>query len=90
MTHRKALKHFNRTLAQRELQSVTAREKVRLAVQFAPFEKAALKRRRDAVIHFLGQALFVDRTHGAAVAKRVLASLPMPPSTRFSVGRTKR
>jgi len=62
---------------------------MRLAVPFEPFEKAALKRRRDAVIHFLGQALFVDRKHGAAVAKRVLASLPMPRSTRLSVGRTK-
>jgi TetR/AcrR family transcriptional regulator len=62
---------------------------MRLAVPFAPFVKAALKRRRKAAIQFLGQALFVDRKHGAAVAKRVLASLPMPRSTRFSVGRTK-
>jgi len=77
-------------LAQRELQSMTAREKVRLAVQFAPFEKAALQHRRNAAIQFLGQALFVDRKHGAAVAKRVLASLPMPRSNRFSLGRTKR
>lgn len=59
----------------------------RLAV---PFEQAALKRRRKAAIQFLGQALFVDRKHGAAVAERVLASLPMPRSTRFSTGRTKR
>jgi TetR/AcrR family transcriptional regulator len=63
---------------------------MRLAVPFEPFEKAALRRRRNAAIQFLGQALFVDRKHGAAVAKRVLASLPMPRSTRFSVGRTKR
>jgi TetR/AcrR family transcriptional regulator len=62
----------------------------RLAVPFEPFEQAALKRRRKAAIQFLGQALFVDRKHGAAVAKRVLASLPMPHSTRFSTGRTKR
>lgn len=81
------MKHFDRILTQRELQSLVEQEKTRLAV---PFEKAARKRRRKAAMQFLGQALFVDRKHGAAVAKRVLASLPMPRSTRFSIGRTKR
>ena len=62
----------------------------RLAAPVAPFVKSALRQRRKAAILFLGQALFVDRKHGAAVAKRVLASLPMPRGTRFSVWRTKR
>jgi hypothetical protein len=84
------LEHFDRILTQRELQSVMVREKTRLAAPFEPCEKAAPKRRRKAVIQILGQALFVDRKHGAAVASRVLASLPMPHSTRFSTGRTKR
>ncbi len=62
----------------------------RLAVPFEPLEKAALQHRRNAAIQFLGQALFVDRKHGAAVARRVLVSLPMPRSAPFSTGRTKR
>jgi TetR/AcrR family transcriptional regulator len=39
---------------------------------------AALSFRRKAVVEFLGQALFSDRRHGAAVAARVLADVPMP------------
>jgi hypothetical protein len=32
-------------------------------------------------VGYLGQALFMDRQHGASVAARVLASTPMPPDT---------
>jgi len=59
------------------------------AAPLRPFENAALQHRRNAAIQFLGQAFFADRKHGAAVAMRVLASLPMPRSTQFLVGRTK-
>jgi TetR/AcrR family transcriptional regulator len=45
-----------------------------------PLEPAALEFRRKAAIEYLGQAIFVDRKYGAAVAKRVLASTPMPES----------
>jgi hypothetical protein len=43
-----------------------------------PLEPEALELRRRAAIEFLGQALFIDREHGARVAARVLASAPMP------------
>ncbi|MFI5096932.1 MAG: hypothetical protein ACHQT6_03060 [Candidatus Acidiferrales bacterium] len=84
------MEHFHRILVQSVLQRLVEQEMARLAVPFEPFAKAALKRRRKAAIQFLGQALFVGRKHGATVAKHVLASLPVPHSTRFSIGRTKR
>ncbi len=43
-----------------------------------PFEPAALEFRRRAAVEFLGQAIFIDREHGARVAARVLAETPMP------------
>jgi len=43
-----------------------------------PLEPAALAFRRKVAIEFLGQALFVDRAHGARVAAGVLAGSPMP------------
>jgi TetR/AcrR family transcriptional regulator len=43
-----------------------------------PLEPAALEFRRKVAIEYLGQAIFVDREYGAAIAKRVLASTPMP------------
>jgi TetR/AcrR family transcriptional regulator len=43
-----------------------------------PLERGALEFRRNASIQYLGQALFVDREHGAQVAARVLAATPMP------------
>ena len=42
---------------------------------FAPESLAA---RRKALLEFLGQAIFVDRQHGAELAARVLADSPMP------------
>jgi TetR/AcrR family transcriptional regulator len=38
----------------------------------------ALELRRTAAIEFLGQAIFVDREHGARAAARTLAEMPMP------------
>ena len=43
-----------------------------------------------AVVEFLGQAVFIDRRHGAELAARVLADTPMPelPADRQIFGRT--
>jgi TetR/AcrR family transcriptional regulator len=51
---------------------------MRLALPFHPFDIKAIESRRKAAVHFLGNALFVDRTHGAKLAKRALADMPMP------------
>jgi len=51
---------------------------MQLALPLNPFDKATLESRRRNVVQFLSQALFVDRAHGARLAKRVLAELPMP------------
>jgi TetR/AcrR family transcriptional regulator len=57
-----------------------------LALPFKPFDPKALKLRRKAAVQFLGMALFTDRIHGAKLANRVLADMPMPP-VRNSSGR---
>jgi TetR/AcrR family transcriptional regulator len=51
---------------------------MRLVLPFDPFTRAAIETRRKAAVQFLGSALFVDRAHGARLAKRVLAEMPMP------------
>jgi TetR/AcrR family transcriptional regulator len=43
-----------------------------------PLDPDVLKQRREEIVHFLGQAIFIDRQHGAEVAARVLADSPMP------------
>src|SRR5215475_13241142 len=43
-----------------------------------PFSVEALAQRRKAVVEFLGQALFTDRTRGAELAAQILADSPMP------------
>lgn len=45
---------------------------------FEPFAPESLRARRIALVEFLGQAIFMDRQHGADVARRVLADSPMP------------
>jgi TetR/AcrR family transcriptional regulator len=54
-----------------------------------PFEPSVLRHRRRSAVQFLGNALFTDRAHGAALVKRVLAKMPMPTpsSTRFQARR---
>jgi TetR/AcrR family transcriptional regulator len=54
---------------------------IRFALAFDPFDAEVLKQRRKAAVQFLGMALFTDRDHGAKLAKRVLAAMPMPPIT---------
>jgi TetR/AcrR family transcriptional regulator len=43
-----------------------------------PFAPQALAARRKLLVEFLGQAVFQDRQHGAAIAAKVLANSPMP------------
>ncbi len=50
----------------------------RITEAFEPFEAAALKARRIAIVEFLGQAIFQDRKRGAELAGKVLADTPMP------------
>lgn len=52
---------------------------MQLALPFKPFEPKTLEFRRKASVQFLGTALFTDRAHGARLASRVLADMPMPP-----------
>lgn len=61
----------------------------RLLHEFEPFAPEVLAARRRAMVEFLGQAVFVDRTRGADVAAKVLGDTPMPelPSTRYLAGR---
>jgi TetR/AcrR family transcriptional regulator len=51
---------------------------MRLVLPFDPYTRAAIENRRKAAVQFLGSALFIDRAHGARLAKRVLAEMPMP------------
>ena len=62
----------------------------RILMDFEPFAPEVLEARRRAMVEFLGQAVFIDRAHGAELAARVLADTPMPelPSARHFFGRT--
>ena len=51
---------------------------MRLIGETDPFDRAALEFRRKAAVEYLGQAIFIDRDHGARLAARVLAATPMP------------
>jgi TetR/AcrR family transcriptional regulator len=49
-----------------------------MLVDTSPFDRTALEFRRKSAVEYLGNAIFIDRKHGARVAARVLASTPMP------------
>lgn len=51
-----------------------------------PLSREALARKREGIIRFWGAIFFVDAVHGAEVAGRVLAEMPMPESTSSSTG----
>ncbi|HEV2708673.1 MAG TPA: TetR/AcrR family transcriptional regulator [Edaphobacter sp.] len=51
---------------------------MRLSLSVEPFAPATIEFRRKAAVQFLGNALFVDRAHGARLVRRVLAAMPMP------------
>lgn len=50
----------------------------RIAFGEEPMTREALVARRKAIVDFLGQAIFKDRQHGAELATRVLADMPIP------------
>lgn len=60
---------------------------MRMLLPFDPFKPAAIESRRKAAVQFLANALFVDRAHGARLARRVLAEMPMPKAALAQVGR---
>lgn len=51
---------------------------MRLVLPRDPMDRTAIESRRKTSVQFLANALFVDRAHGASLAKRVLADMPMP------------
>lgn len=51
---------------------------MRLLTELDAFHPSALEFRRKAAVEFLGQAIFIDREHGARIAAKVLADTPMP------------
>jgi TetR/AcrR family transcriptional regulator len=60
---------------------------VRLAMPDQTYDRSSIACRRVAAMQFLGNALFVDRAHGAKLAKRVLADIPMPKIRNVQVWR---
>jgi TetR/AcrR family transcriptional regulator len=55
----------------------------RLVVPIEPFDPEVLRARRVSLVEFLGQAIFIDRKHGAQLAAKVLEDTPMPEFTQF-------
>ncbi len=55
----------------------------RLVVPIEPFDTEVLRARRIALVEFLGQAIFKDRTRGSELAAKVLADSPMPDFPEF-------
>ena len=60
---------------------------MQLAMSFNPLDLEALRQRRVIAVEFLASALFRDRAHGARLAKRVLAAMPMPAIQEFQFWR---
>jgi TetR/AcrR family transcriptional regulator len=60
---------------------------MKIALSMKPFDVGVLELRRQSAVQFLGQALFMDRSHGRRLANRVLAAMPMPPIKRFQMWR---
>ena len=54
-----------------------------MVLPFDPMDHASIELRRKAAVQFLGSALFVDRAHGAKLARRVIADMPMPRARGF-------
>jgi len=60
---------------------------MRLVLPFDPMDPAAIEARRKSAAQFLGNTLFVDRAHGAKLAKRVLTEMPMTKAGKTRVWR---
>jgi TetR/AcrR family transcriptional regulator len=63
----------------------------RLVTGDDPLAVEALAARRKSIVEFLGQAIFKDRQHGAALAAKVLVDTPMPSidGDRLKFGRNE-
>jgi len=61
---------------------------MRLIGEVNPFDRGTLEFRRRVAIEYLGQALFIDREHGARAAAKVLAATPMPITIKAPVAVT--
>ncbi len=59
---------------------------MRLLLPSDPLAPAAIEARRKAAVQYLGNAIFVDRAHGARLVKRVLADMPMPKASHVRLG----
>jgi TetR/AcrR family transcriptional regulator len=59
---------------------------MRLTMPFEPFDVKVLRARRDALVEFLGKAIFQDRRRGAKLAAKVLADTPMPANEQIEAG----
>lgn len=57
------------------------------ALAIKPLEPEALEARRRSAVRFWGNALFVDRAHGAKLAQKVLRQMPMPEVNDFQLRR---
>ena len=57
----------------------------RIVIGSEPLSREALAERRKMLLEFLGQAIFQDRQHGAELAAKVFADMPMP-ETAFPAG----
>lgn len=51
---------------------------MRLVLPDDPYTPRAIEERRRSIVQYLGQTVFRDRLHGAAMAAKVLADSPMP------------
>jgi TetR/AcrR family transcriptional regulator len=60
---------------------------MRLMLPFDPMEPTAIESRRRTAVQYLGNTLFIDRTRGARLVKRVLADMPMPKAKNARVWR---
>jgi TetR/AcrR family transcriptional regulator len=60
---------------------------MQLALPYPLFAPETLRLRRQAAVHFLGNAIFEDRAYGARLAKRVLKQMPMPEIKDFQFRR---
>ena len=54
-----------------------------MTLHFDPLSAQSLRARRAALVEMLGQAVFRDRRHGAALARKVLIDTPEPKFSDF-------
>ncbi|MFC5864613.1 TetR/AcrR family transcriptional regulator [Acidicapsa dinghuensis] len=60
---------------------------VATALGIEPFHPQALEARRRGAVQLWGNALFVDRAHGAKLVQKVLRQMPMPEVKDFQLRR---